>query len=237
MSRGGRAAFRRWLAEHQLSFSEGDTDEAVFRYGRRFDDAVGELPALTRKQRNIYLCEIVEYSSVLFQETSDLVCDPAGATYCDVEQLLDEPFVRGFDVDTDILGDAISGIEGWVVVCGGYSFDETCAEAGFTQRAVVPALGDSEYAEPIFFGALSNPDQFSRNWTMISFPVYFLRPDATVEQDLFAQCFEEGRLTELLIRRGVTFGTMGQCHVDDDIACSYRGAVYKFPQRLLRFVR
>lgn len=234
MNRGGRVAFREWATgTEDADFSP----EPVFRYGRAFSDAVTELRVLAESQLDIFLCSIVEHSSVLtsrpeFDSKTDLAFN-----YVDIDALIDAPNVTGHLVDDDLLSDALTPLLGWHAICGEHSFDDSLREAGLAEIAILPAESKDDYAEGTLHCHLADPMQFASNWRNISFPIYFIPPSISIDFSVVADRFRRDRLRSYLLRNAIPFGTMGECHMDDDIAVAYLLPSFDFPETRRCFIR
>jgi len=237
MNRGGRLAFRKWLNDYQLSFRDGESNEPVFRYGRPYEDAIDELRSLSAKQQNIFLSNIVGHSAVLTRDVELDHTDGCDIAYPDLEDLIRGPEIRGYLVELELLAKAVYHMKGWTAICGVHSFEDASLDCGFSQAELVAARTNDQYAEDTFIGSLADPDKFATYWLTVSFVVYFLPPSVVINSDEVGRRLEKDRLTNYLVRRGVCFGTMGDCHMDDDIATAYRGTVFDFPEQRLCFIR
>ena len=232
--RGGRTAFGEWsTGENKTDFSL----EPVFRYGRPFSDAVTELRVLAESQHDVYLCNIVQHSSALtcrpeLDSKSDLAFN-----YVDIDALIKTPSVTGFNVDDDVLADALTPMRGWQAICGEHSFDDSSREAGLTKVALLPADSSDGSSEGTLHCQLSDPSQFAVYWRSVTFPIYFLPASVSLDFPIIADRFRRDRLSNYLLRRVIPFGTMGECHVDDDIAVAYLSPSFDFPPTLRCFIR
>ena len=234
MNRGGRTAFCEWAT------GTDDADfslEPVFRYGRAFSDAVTELRALAESHFDVFLCNIVEHSSVLTSRPELDHKKDLAFSYVDIDSLIDAPNVTGFLVDDDSLATALTPLLGWHAICGEHSFDDSPREAGLTEVAVLPADSMDDYAEGTLNCCLADPSQFASNWQNISFPIYFIPPSISFSFSSVADRFRQGRLRPYLLRNAIPFGTMGECHMDDDIAVAYLLPSFDFPGTQRCFIR
>jgi hypothetical protein len=231
---GGRIAFGEWVRE---AGDQACILHPVFRYGRAFSDALDDLRSLCHSQQHVFLCNIVGYSAVLTSRSDfDAGADLAFA-YDDIEALIESPNITGCLVDQDSLFAAMAGLEGWQVVCGEHSFDEPPHEAGLWVWHTVPPQQPRSDAEGTLFCRLSDTKQFASNWAYTSFRAYFIPPSVALDPVVVADRFRRQRLTAFLLRRRISFGTMGDCHMDDDIAVSCLSSVFDFPDRLRCFIR
>lgn len=232
--RAGRFAFRKWaMGIDDPNFSA----EPVFRYGRSFSEALNELRVLAASQPDIFLCNIVEHSSALtsrseFKRTDDLAFD-----YADIDALIDAPNVTGYLVNDDLLSGAMMPLRGWSAICGEHSFDESCREAGLVEFALLPAKAKENYSEGTLHCHLANPAQFATNWRNISFPIYFIPPSISFDFPVTADRFQRHRLRSHLLRRKTPFATLGECHMDDNIAVAYLQPSLDFPEAQRCFIR
>ncbi|NND96566.1 MAG: hypothetical protein HKN47_04460 [Pirellulaceae bacterium] len=233
-NRGGRVAFREWAS---TTPSDTFSAEPVFRYGRSFAESLAQLRTLAASQPDVFLCNIVGYSSVLTsRSTFDMTTDLA-FSYDGMEALIDAPNVTGYFVDDDLLADALEPLRGWQVICGEYSFDDSSTEAGLTEVSLLPSASTNFNAEGTMHCCLTDPAQFASNWRNITFPTYFLPPSISLDFALVVERFRHERLSDYLLRKSISFVTMGECHMDDDIAVSCLTSAFKFPETLRCFIR
>ncbi len=123
------------------------------------------------------------------------------------------------------------------MICGEGSFDDSPAEAGLTpEELIYPSLSRND-TEGVYICRLTDAKAYATNRIGIDFLAYFVNPTVSLDFPLIADRYRRDRLKEYFLRTDVTFGTLGDCHMDDDIAVSYRSAVFRFPDTQRFFIR
>ena len=235
--RGGRVSFRKWA---DSTSGANLSPEPIFRYGRAFDDAIAQLRMLSESQESqeaVFLCNIVGHSSALLSRTELDTSTDLSFDYTNIESLINAPNVNGFSVDDNLLLDALSPLVGWQALCGVHSFDDSPQEAGLETVIEIPAFSKDRYAEGTVHCRLVDPAIFALNWRNISFPIYFIPPTTPIDVNVAADRFQRARLHRYLMRKKIPFSTLGECHMDDDIAVAYLAPSFDFPDTSRCFIR
>lgn len=230
----GRTAFAAW------AHTEGNMDisrEPVFRYGRSYADGIEQLREMFAAQNCLFLNNIVGHSSAL---TCSLACnsdDTLAFTYDCLESLIRKPNIVGHLVDDSLVADALQPLVGWLVICGEGSFDDSPSEAGLTTDELIHPSPSRRDTEGVYICRLADARAYASNRIGIDFRAYFVHPAANLDLSLVADRYRHDRLNEYFLRTDVTFGTLGDCHMDDDIAVSYHSDVFRFPDTQRFFIR
>lgn len=233
-NRGGRSAF---VDRAILSGYPNVSPEPVFRYGRTFDEGIDQFRSLAQSQDCIYLCNIVGHSSVFADQYPNDFDSTLTFSYPDAETLIAAPNVVGHTVEDSLVADALAPLKDWFVICGEDSFDDSPAEAGLVAIELISPASTASGSEGVSICRLSDARKYAKNRILIDFRAYFVAPSARLDFTIVADRYRRDRLGQYFLRSNVVFGTLGDCHIDDDIAVSYRSTVFDFPATQRFFVR
>jgi hypothetical protein len=179
----------------------------------------------------VFLSNIVIHSSVLVIGNCDLSDMPRVCTYGSLDEFRANPTITGYHVASNIPL-SCSCDTSTVVVSDLATF--------LGDNDILPSTGLFRVIERrrgVFFCNILDYPRYFGHCAVYGDQAYFVSADIPVDLNRYAVEYEKETLTEVLFDQGVSFASLGDNHVDDEIAASYGQQFWNYPDECVAFVR